>query len=738
MATPTSEKEKFTEKLLKEWEQIEHEVLIREVATKGQYINLLHQYLAKRNGKPLIEIKHYFNDEIDKYVHRLLTNRQVHKAELVLKNVGRKSQAIFYEFVQTTSREHIDDDIKEHVLDHLQNSCDNFDAIRDEYDYYLLVLRLVASNKLLRRQFEDEIRVFTLESLFRKSVEFRKLMAVITCLQCKNAILVEKMDKNVTWNYLWRSEQFQYVTKWLNLLYAYKCNDDIDCEAIKVESSFDAALKNQFLSWEIDADMFDDIQEHPRLNEMLLNCFAQDGMIVKRELNAIVTIFQRIFTTESLAINADWLLNEENLTRILRMVFDQNELVLLLQKSFDAELIEKIAAEYPKVKDDVDLCLALKEHELITKQSISSASQECSKYIIKTSDEDFYSKVPHVYILEKLLEDTPLMQLATCEKTASIVGQISVLDLFFRKLRTTVSATDYDVTLTELLKLKNIDMAAIKSDVFPSENDNNDLITFSHSNLNQRYGQSTVLNYIDYVKQHRSSYAVYKFFMDQLNSYSQISRAQIQIASGAVCELAINNIDDNELVAQCAAFIEMLGINSQVLRAYINCCRIVKCNSVENFKLKNFNNDDDIVKRIENILLKEMQNASIDDEHFDSLKFDSLRILCKAKNADLPVSFLKEIAARSNWFRFLLFAAYHNYSIRSIVDVCQMDCFENRHIGLNIGRALKEIIVEDEMPKRTNSFSYREHKRKIQSKMDASHLVSGRFTFMDFFFFFLN
>lgn len=725
MATPNSEREKFTEKLLKEWEKIETEVLIREVATKGRYINLLQQYLSKRNGKPLIEIKHYFNDEIDKYVHRLLSNRQVHKAEMVLKNVGRKPQAIFYEFVQTTSREHIDDDIKEHILEHLQISDDNFEAIRDEWDYYLIVLQLVATNKSLRREFEEEIHIFTLEALLRKNEGYRKLMAVTTCLQCKNALLIEKLDKRMVWQYLWKTEQFQYVSKWLNLLYANKLNENNDNASLK-ESSFELALRNQFASWEIEADMFDDVQDHPKMNEMLLNCFAQNGMIVKRESNSIVKIFQRIFTTESLSTNSDWLFNEENLVKILRMIFEGNELVLLLQKTFQTETIEKIAVNYKNVIDDVNLCSALKDQDLTVRKSVSCISEECSKYIIKTSDEDFYPKVSHVYIMEKLLRDVPLMHLANCEKTIAIVGQISVLDLFFRKLRSTKTAADYEVTLNDLLKLKGIEMTAIQSEVFISiDNQNNsNLISFSDENLNQKYGQMTVLNYIDYVKQHRSSYAVYKFFIDQLNNYSQISRAQIQIASSTVCELALNNIDDGELTAHSVAFLEMLGINSQILRAYVDCCRIIKANSMRNFNIESFSNDEDVVKQMENILLNEIQNNSNFDDVFDPQKFESLRILCRAMGADLPISFLKEVAFRSNWYRFLLFATYHNYSIRSIVDVCQMDCFDNHHIGLNIGRALKEIIVEDEMPKRSNSFSFREHKRKIQSKIGASHLVS--------------
>ncbi|XP_031632932.1 spatacsin [Contarinia nasturtii] len=730
MATPTNEREKFTEKLLKEWEHIEDEVLIKEVATKGKYINLLLQFLVRRSGKPLTDVKQYFNDEVDKYVHRLLTNRQVHKAELVLKNVGRQPQALFYEFVQSTSQEHIDDDIKDRVLEHLQHCNNNFDVIREEYDYYLLVLRLAQSNKTLRRQFEDEIHVFTLESLLRKSVEFRKLMAVTTCLHCKNAILVEKLDKHITWTYLWRSEQFQYIANWLNLLYANKCN--LVTDGSQKEPRFDVALKSLFSSWEIEPDMFASVQNHPQLDEYILNSFAQNGMIVNNEKDSILTILQRIFTTRSFDTNANWLMVDENLQKIIRLICGQENLVLLLYDIFSVELIEKIAPEFRKIKDEIDLCLTIKQEDFETKTSMAIVSEKCSEYIIKTSDVDFYSKFPHIYLMEQLLKDKSPMDLAQSKGSCEILGKISVIDLFLRKLSSTPIVNDYETTLDEMLQLKNIDLKVIKAEICEANNDNatnatnTELISFSNQILNKKYGQSTVLNYTHYVKQYRSAYAVYKFFVDQLNTYSQISHAQIQIACGAVCEIAVNNFDDNELIAHCVAFNEMLGINSQILRAYIKCCRIIKENSIDNFKHGICFGEDLVLKQCEQIILKQIKNGENSNELFDAHKLEPLRILYGARNSDLPLSFLKEAARRSNWFQFLLFAAYHNYSIRSIVDVCQMDCFANRNIGLNIGRALKEIIVDAEMSRRTNSFSYREHKRKLYGKNDAtSHLLNA-------------
>lgn len=727
MANSTNDREKFAEKLLKEWEKVDNEMLVKEVATKGKYINLLLQFLVKRTGKSLTEVRQFFNDEVDQYVHRLLTNQQVHKAELVLKNVGRKPQAMFYEFVQSTSQEHIDDDAKDRVLEHLQSCDSNFDAVRDEYDYYLLVLRLVASNKLLRRQFEVEIHVFTLESLLRKSVEFRQLMACTTCLHCKNAVLVEKLDKHITWRYLWQSGQYEFITKWLNLLYASKCPDENDGNA--KEPCFDIALKNLFSSWDIEADMFASVENRADLNESILNSFAQNGMVISAEKDSIITILQRTFTTGSFVANSSWVIADENVSKIIRIIIEQDQLVLLLNDIFRKEIIENVNAQYQN--DDIRLCLLFRSEDFSSRRSIAVVSQHCSQYIIKTCDTFFYSKFPHIHLMEQLLLNVSPMALAQSDESLEILGKISAIDLFLNKLRATPTVTDYETTLDEMLQLKNIDLNVIKREAFASSMstvavDNDELITFRNAQLNQKYGHATVLSYLNYVKQYRSAYAVYKFFIDQLDTYSQISQAQIQIACGAVCELAINNLDDMHLIAHCVAFIEMLGINSQTLRAYVACCRTIKQNAGDAFNLNTCFQYDAVSKQIEEIILEEIQSSDDSaNKLFEVPKLQALKILCRTTNSDLPISFLKEAAARANWFEFLLFAAFHNYSIRSIVDVCQMDCFKDKNVGLNIGRSLKEIIVEDEMPhRRTDSFSYREHRRKVQTKSDTTSMVN--------------
>lgn len=62
---------------------------IEDKATKGTNIFLSLQFLARHNNKSIADNRNYFHAVVDKSAHRLLTNRQVHKAQLVLKTVGR-------------------------------------------------------------------------------------------------------------------------------------------------------------------------------------------------------------------------------------------------------------------------------------------------------------------------------------------------------------------------------------------------------------------------------------------------------------------------------------------------------------------------------------------------------------------------------------------------------------------------------------------------------------------------
>lgn len=175
------------------------------------------------------------------------------------------------------------------------------------------------------------------------------------------------------------------------------------------------------------------------------------------------------------------------------MIIEQNEIVLLLHNVFRSELIEKVAVEHPRMRDDVDLCLAFKKHELTSQQPVSRASQECSTYIIKASNEDFYSKVLHVYLHIRKTTRRYATDATGCV-WRDLVDCWPNIGFWF-----VVSETVFDDINSWLWC--HIDWIAQTEKywhdrkVFTANDEDTELITFSYVNLNKRYGRSAVLNY---------------------------------------------------------------------------------------------------------------------------------------------------------------------------------------------------------------------------------------------------
>lgn len=728
MGTSGHGREKIVEKLLKEWEHTEDEVLIREVATKGTHIHILQQFLSRRSGKTLIDTKYYFNDEVDNYVHRLLKNGQIYKAELVLKNVGRNVHTIFYAFLYDTPQTLIEEDIKKHISEYLQISVDQYDVTRDEFDYYLLTLKLAAINKKIRRQFEDEMHKFTLEHLFDKNIEFRRLMATTLCFYCKNTILIGGLDKETTWNYLWKSGQFIYVANWLYTIYEnVNIADSIKSATTTQNMSFDMVLGSLFATWNIDCTMFASIQPHPKLDDYLLNCFARIGMICNRDKSAINIIFHRVLATQSLLNIRNFFYSEHSLDQFLRFIFQYRQLFLLsIFKIFDVQLISKLHSVSDDLANEIQLCTIIKSINVSQHRLLGEISQSCSNYITSKADPEFHQKLPHIFIFEHLLFETAIQQTSLLYRRANLSSKLPVLDMFFQKLCKGNILADSHITLPRMLEMRKIYMDLLRKQ--PAISDSVDdiqtkRIKFTNDDFCQNMGP---INYMSYVHQRRGTYAVYRFITDQLAIYSQISLAQIQSACGVISEQAINYLDDKELAAHFVAFIEMFGIDSCAIRAHIICYHAIKSENNGEANIRYSFKNEFFFPEIELILLRKIQiaNNALDLFRIDSI--EALRVLYQAKHMNLPVSFVKMIAAKCDWFRFLLSAAYNSMSIPLIVDVCQMDSFVNSNIGLNIGRALKGMISEEGMLKRKNIFPYRQLKRKMLNTSDSSNMLVSK------------
>lgn len=64
-SSPTIPPEKSI--VLKGWEKLDDDVIIKEVSTKGKHVNLCIQYLAERNELSMKEAKNYFLQKVRGY-----------------------------------------------------------------------------------------------------------------------------------------------------------------------------------------------------------------------------------------------------------------------------------------------------------------------------------------------------------------------------------------------------------------------------------------------------------------------------------------------------------------------------------------------------------------------------------------------------------------------------------------------------------------------------------------------
>lgn len=215
------------------------------------------------------------------------------------------------------------------------------------------------------------------------------------------------------------------------------------------------------------------------------------------------------------------------------------------------------------------------------------------------------------------------------------------------------------------------------------------------------------MGYMYYIKQYRSTYAVYVFLMDQLSTFSKITSGQITSACTAVSDLAVNHFEDHELVSHCFAFMEMLDMNTNHLRAYLKCLRWVK----EHRGIVSTTAEPMTMPQLERVILDKLETDGVQIRDLEAV-----RMVFEMKKEKFPDSFLVKVAESRGWFQMIAFAMYFSYSLEQVLSVCDRALHDSA-VGTNLKRALRWEIIPDKT-KRRNSLTYRE-KRKALNKNEV-------------------
>ncbi|KAJ6644084.1 hypothetical protein Bhyg_09050 [Pseudolycoriella hygida] len=112
-------------------------------------------YLAKRlNAATVQETKTFFRIEVNKYVERLLANKQVFKAERVLSNVNVNAKLYFYEFYESCD----DSEVRGVIINYLKKVLgDEYEREHLQMTTELKALKMVKCDEALRTKYPDAI-----------------------------------------------------------------------------------------------------------------------------------------------------------------------------------------------------------------------------------------------------------------------------------------------------------------------------------------------------------------------------------------------------------------------------------------------------------------------------------------------------------------------------------------------------------------------------------------------------
>ncbi|XP_053690600.1 spatacsin [Sabethes cyaneus] len=698
----------------KGWEKLDDDVIIKEVATKGKHVNLCVAYLAERNELSHSEAKNYFLQKVNAYVYRLLSNRQLYKAEHILTNIGRVSKYVFYQIAAETS----DHELRNCIREHLAKTVENYTGesgeerqIETNWRVYCLLKTNVPQLAELLRELDSEYSVLEIETMsfntfYAKDEAYRNAVALDLFFKNQETEISPLLDKYAVWNYLLRNNIDNLIKIWIQINVCLRSWPELaqnpstystDLAKIKIDiyddPRFNERLRQLFRRWEINDFMVSQLscQKSMCRNDVLLNALATYGKFVDHERTDPLQILRRLFTTHTFEVNKSWLKSQEFCDELTKHLVE-SRLFQLMDLSVVSKECLRSLAEDPNCdnRKEIEMFLMMDglKHDSINMEKLLKISLQTSEYL-SNSQETFYDENPLVYLFDHFLNPNN----TSFPESEKRLCKLPHLQNFLQRLKNTSPSTGSLSRLMELHGLPSVE--TIRENLFRSrdQDDEDDeekaakqavlkqhgcVPHFNHPLLIEKYATSVKLNYMHYIKQYRSTYALYLFYLEQLRCYSKIGPQQINSAAKSAAEIALSHCRDSNLITHCIAFIEMLGVDSTRTRAYVRCMNMLPGSNEPGFISAR-----ELIEKCEDIVVS---RSWTDPELLPDL--EAMVILCRSSELKLPERYLSRLLSENDWFRFLLLAEYLGYAQQQLLALCS-EGFRDATVGRNVLRAIK-------------------------------------------------
>lgn len=430
------------------WDEITNESIVKDVATKGKYINLAISYLAKRlNVTTIQEAKTFFRIEVNKYVERLLSNKLVFKAEHVLSNVNINPKFYFYEFYEMCDNS----EVRCAIINYLKKSLgDDYEREHLQMTIELKALKVIKSDEVLR---EKHGNITTLEQFKELDVKLQKELLADVCFSYKCEFVIEELDKYVTWNYLLDHQLFVLLFRWIDTI------GNAPDSLIGLDITFENILKNKFSTWDIDNEMINRIKLQEKiLPDYILNSLAKRSIFMMYEEDNIDLLVKRVVSSESLKEHSKMLSSIPHSMEIIKSILDKKLSRFLIEEFVNVNDLIEVAPLYPQYQDEIELCIHLKQS---SPSDIATISTKITDYLTK-KDPNFRQDHTLVNFVEMLLQDNVD---AAAIPSPNDFNDIPMLKTILQKFHSPETQNDFHVTLPDLIKrFAMVDLNSIKSD----------------------------------------------------------------------------------------------------------------------------------------------------------------------------------------------------------------------------------------------------------------------------------
>ncbi|XP_073847548.1 spatacsin [Musca autumnalis] len=659
------------DKIFKLWSGISELALIKEVATKGEHIDLCISYWARKRKMPVSDYEFFFHDIVQTYVTRLLNERLVCKAEIVLRNVHRDVKCFYYQFACECN----DPELRELLMDHLQKKYpQNFESDMQDLQFHWSLLEKLRKSDVIMADVKKHMKRINLEALMALDTATKQHILISLYFENRNENLLQHINKFVMWNFLIETKQVDEIISWLSRQSDQKLN--------KVAQPSLSALEDKYAEWAIEPEMYEyAIRSLPNSNDdVLRNLFADAGYFFPDERNNVETVIQRICVSNSLDRNRDYIKS----LPIGRYIYERSFYHLLLNDFVTVRQLEEMSEEINDNSDLLNLIIALKSYKPDNLDGLKKINHYASKYIQHTNDCDDNLTLATLF---EFLANQQCLANMQCSITSGIFKSLTYLKVVLYHENNHAAVNPQSIpTIYDLVKtFKGIDVNRLCKDAN----------TFSKISVGDGATNKNNhrLNFVHYIKQSRSAYAVYLMLVEQLQNYAQITKTHLLTTCESVYELALQTpINDFDVISHCIAFCEMLGFDTQQLRCVLRLRQYLQSASYPNVcpDRKGFNS---IINEAERLLTERLTIE--DDTQIFPINEYSTIMACKSicpntSSKDNVSQIMQRYAAHNDYWHLLVLVHYFEIPLEQIK--CLVKYFNIPPIGDHLLRALSTLL----------------------------------------------